>query len=57
MKTRSSTRPDYARIAQLERELGMVPPPVPAVCAVKDCAGHTEIRVWGYAYPIRIIHD
>nr|WTC12552.1 hypothetical protein OHA15_33940 [Streptomyces anthocyanicus] len=48
--------PDYQRIAQLERELGIGQPnpeperavyPGPPVCLIKDCDGDTEeIRTW-----------
>ncbi|MFC8986030.1 hypothetical protein [Streptomyces sp. NPDC057115] len=43
--------PDYAKIAQLERELGVGQPdpeperavyPAPPVCLIKDCDGQTE---------------
>jgi hypothetical protein len=46
--------PDYQRIAQLERELGIGQPeperavyPGPPVCLLKDCDGDdVEIRNW-----------
>jgi hypothetical protein len=55
-------RPDYARIARLERELGMVEqePELPirhgrTVCLAKDCGGDTvEIRTWQGAVATRI---
>lgn len=45
-----SPKPDYAKIARLERELGLAdpePPPrpiraLPTVCLTKDCDGDTE---------------
>ncbi|MEU1497227.1 hypothetical protein [Streptomyces sp. NPDC005732] len=45
-------RPNYARIARLERELGMTEPERPmragrTVCLTKGCGGGTvEIRTW-----------
>jgi len=56
--------PDYQRIAQLERELGIgEPPPEPergiradrTVCLIKDCDGtDTEIRTWSGLLAYRI---
>lgn len=52
-------RPDYARIDQLERELGLVEErpmrPGRTVCLTKDCAGDThEIRTWSSQLAYRI---
>lgn len=47
-----SDQPDYERIAQLERELGIgepaeTPRRPASVCLVKDCDGETtELRSW-----------
>lgn len=42
-------KPDYARIAQLERELGMNPPAVTRrrVCLLKDCCEEIRLTTWG----------
>ena len=56
--------PDYAKIARLERELGIVQAeperpvrPARMVCLTKDCAGEThEIRTWSGTL-LRRIHD
>ncbi|GAA2929579.1 hypothetical protein [Streptomyces enissocaesilis] len=41
-------RPDYALIARLERELGLVEAPKPGVLRVIEADGETiEIRSWG----------
>lgn len=55
-------RPDYAKIARLERELGIggVEPErpmrrAPAVCLTKDCVGDTdEIRTWSGVLVARV---
>ncbi|HEX5569709.1 MAG TPA: hypothetical protein VFY14_22780, partial [Streptomyces sp.] len=59
-------RPDYRRIEELERELGIgKPEPEPArpirlgrtVCLTKDCDGDTEeIQTWGGQLAFRIHH-
>ncbi|MEU8642208.1 hypothetical protein AB0C91_09855 [Streptomyces sp. NPDC048674] len=57
-------RPDYARIARLERELGMgeQEPELPirhgrTICLTKDCGGDTvELRTWQGAVATRIHH-
>jgi hypothetical protein len=58
--------PDYARIAQLERELGIGDPPPepehgarpgPPVCLIKNCTGDDyEIRNWA-GLLLRRIHQ
>lgn len=58
--------PDYQRIAQLERELGIDQPeskpergvhPGPPVCLIKDCPGDDyEIRNWA-GLLLRRIHQ
>ena len=55
-------RPDYAKIARLERELGIVEaePEKPirlarAVCLTKNCVGETaEVRTWSGTLAMRI---
>ncbi|MFF0588423.1 hypothetical protein ACFYWD_20900 [Streptomyces sp. NPDC003781] len=55
--------PDYQRIADLERDLGIGQPepepavyPGPPVCLIKDCDGSTEeIRTWS-GFLVRRIH-
>ncbi len=54
-------RPDYARIAQLERELGLTEEqPIRlarGVCLTKGCTGDTEdVRTWGGQLLMRIHH-
>ncbi|MFF3928593.1 hypothetical protein [Streptomyces hirsutus] len=54
-------RPDYARIDQLERELGLTEErpirPHRTVCLTKDCGGDTEeIRTWSGQLVYRIHH-
>jgi hypothetical protein len=59
-------KPDYARITQLERELGIGEPPQrereqpirpDLVCLVKNCDADTvELRTWS-GYLLRRIHD
>ncbi|MFF9269113.1 hypothetical protein [Streptomyces rochei] len=54
-------RPDYARITQLERELGLVEErpirPHRTVCLTKNCAGDTEeLRTWSSQLIRRIHH-
>ncbi|SDL28540.1 hypothetical protein [Streptomyces indicus] len=57
-----SGRPDYEKIARLERELGIgQPEPAgrigPRVCLTKDCEGETEeARTWS-GLLIRISHQ
>lgn len=55
--------PDYGRIAQLERELGIGQPPEKpmqtrrGVCLIKNCAGtDTEIRTWS-GILVRVQHQ
>lgn len=57
----AAPRPDYARIASLERELGMAveqpekPMRTGKVCLVKDCDGDTyEVRTWSGQLATRI---
>jgi len=55
-------RPDAARIALLERELGLVPVdpdrPIrrgPKVCLTKNCVGDTtDVHTWGGQLAVRI---
>lgn len=56
-------QPDYQRIAQLERELGIdsrpetLVRPSRGVCLIKNCTGvDTEFRTWS-AVPIRRTHE
>lgn len=52
-------RPDYARINQLERELGLVderPIRAPRVCLAKGCDGGDEVRTWSGMLLARV-HD
>ncbi|MEH0417812.1 hypothetical protein [Streptomyces sp. B21-083] len=57
--------PDYQRIAELERELGIGQPPEPErgiypgppVCLIKDCNGDDyELRTWSGVL-LRRIHQ
>lgn len=59
------TRPDYAKIERLERELGLAQPEPPrramreihTVCLTKNCQGDTEeIRTWSSPVPVLRIH-
>lgn len=54
-------RPDHAKIARLERELGIGQPseqgirPDRTVCLIKDCDGDTEeVRTWAGQLIFRI---
>ncbi|GAA2629899.1 hypothetical protein [Streptomyces axinellae] len=57
------SRPDYAKIERLERELGIGDPKPPrramreihTVCLTKNCGGDTdELHTWGRTLTVRI---
>ncbi|MFJ9038003.1 hypothetical protein ACIRF8_15590 [Streptomyces sp. NPDC102406] len=59
----AARRPDYARIAELERELGMAeaaevrPMRAEKICLIKDCDGETvELRTWSGILVARLHH-
>lgn len=59
----ADAKPDYERIAQLERDLGLVEEPArrpmrpDKVCLVKGCTGEVdEIYAWGSDIVLARIH-